>query len=102
MREQAFQSDIATAAQQEVSAIQRAYLTTQVAHDALVGLQRSVEAAQANYAQAEARWKAGLGTALELADAEYLRTDAEIQLAGGQFELSRARAVLGKLLAEDS
>jgi outer membrane protein len=61
-----------------------------------------VEAARANYAQAEARFKAGLGTALELADAEYLRTDAEIQLAGGQFELSRARAVLGKLLAEES
>jgi outer membrane protein TolC len=101
-RERVLQSDQAAIAQQEVAAIQRAYLATQVAHDALVGLQRSVEAAQANYAQAEARWKAGLGTALELADAEYLRTDAEIQLAGGQFELSRARAVLGKLLAEDS
>jgi len=101
-REQALQSDVAAVAQQELAAIQRAYLATQVAGDALVGLQRSVEAAQANYAQAEARWRAGLGTALELADAEYLRTDAEIQLAGGQFELARARAVLGKLLAEDA
>ena len=52
--------------------------------------------------EAEARFKAGLGTALELADAEYLRTEAEIQLAGGQFELSRTRAVLGKLMAEES
>jgi hypothetical protein len=43
-----------------------------------------------------------MGTALELADAEYFRTDAEIQLAGGQFALSRARAVLARLLAENT
>ena len=54
---------------------------------------------------AEEAWQASqtrLSKVLELADAEYLRTDAEIQLAGGQFALSRARAVLGRLLAESS
>ena len=91
-----------TVVQQEVSEIQRAYVGAQVAKASLASLVRAVEAAVANYAQAEARFKAGMGTALELADAEYLRTDAEIQLAGGKFELSRARAVLGKLLAEES
>ncbi len=101
-REQTLQSDFAAIVQQEVSEIQRAYVGAEVAKAALASLGRSVEAARANYAQAEARFKAGLGTALELADAEYLRTDAEIQLADGQFELSRARAVLGKLLAEES
>lgn len=100
-REQVFQDNLAAVTQEQVSEIQRAYLDTEVARASLAGLERSVEAAQANYAQAEARWKAGLGTALELADAEYLRTDAEIQLAGGQFALSRARAVLGRLLAEN-
>jgi len=59
-----------------------------------------VDAAHANYAQAEARFKAGLGTSLELADAEAVRTDAEIQLAIGRFEALRARAVLGRLTAE--
>ena len=101
-REHTLQSELEAVVQQEVSEIQRAYVAAEVARAALASLARSVEAARANYAQAEARFKAGLGTALELADAEYLRTDAEIQLAGGQFELSRARAVLGKLLAEES
>jgi outer membrane protein TolC len=101
-QEAALASDLAAISQQELAAIQQAYVTAEVARASLNSLQRAVEAAQANYAQAEARFKAGLGTALELADAEYLRTDAEIQLAGGQFELSRARAVLGKLMAEES
>jgi outer membrane protein TolC len=59
-----------------------------------------VEAARANYAQADARYKSGLGTSVELADAEALRTDAEIQLALGQFELARARASFGRAIAE--
>jgi outer membrane protein len=101
-REQALRSDLEAIVQQEVAAIQRAYVEAAVARASLASLARSVDAARENYAQAEARFKAGLGTALELADAEYLRTDAEIQLASGQFELSRARAVLGKLLAEES
>jgi len=101
-RERALVSDLEAVVQQEVAAIQRAYVGAAVARASLSSLARSVDAAKENYAQAEARFKAGLGTALELADAEYLRTDAEIQLAGGQFELSRARAVLGKLLAEGS
>jgi outer membrane protein len=101
-REQVLQDGLAAVTQQQVAEIQRSYLDTEVARASLTGLERLVEAAQANYAQAEARWKAGMGTALELADAEYLRTDAEIQLAGGQFALSRARAVLARLLAENA
>jgi len=101
-RERALQSELDSVLQQEVAAVENSYVDAQVARAALDALQRSVEAARANYAQAEARFKAGLGTALELADAEYLRTDAEIQLAGGRFALARARAVLAKLLAEES
>ena len=101
-RERALQSELDSVLEQEVSAVESAYVDAQVARAALDALARSVEAARANYAQAEARFKAGLGTALELADAEYLRTDAEIQLAGGRFALARARAVLAKLLAEES
>jgi outer membrane protein TolC len=101
-RERALQSELDAVLQQEVAAVESAYVEAQVARAALDALQRSVDAARANYGQAEARFKAGLGTALELADAEYLRTDAEIQLAGGRFALARARAVLAKLLAEES
>ena len=69
-------------------------MALQVNQAALVSLGRAVDAAHANYAQAEARFKAGLGTSLELADAEAVRTDAEIQLAVGEFEARRARAAL--------
>jgi outer membrane protein len=75
-------------------------VSIQVSQAALSSLGRAVDAARANYAQAEARFKAGLGTSLELADGEALRTDAEIQLAVGEFEARRARAALSRLIAE--
>jgi outer membrane protein len=84
----------------EAAGVQQAYLTLQVSRATLVSLDRARSAALANYAQAEARFKAGLGTSLELADAENVRTDAEIQLAVGQFQVRRARAVLARLIAE--
>jgi len=93
---------VTTLAQQETSAVQQAYVAVHVAQAALVGLERAVDAARANYAQAEARFKAGLGTSLELADAEAVRTDVEIQLAVGRYDALRARAVLARLMAENA
>lgn len=93
-------ADVAVISQQESAVIEQAYVSLEVNQAAVVSLQQAVEAAQANYAQAEARFKAGLGTSLELADAEALRTDAEIQLAVGRFEIHRGRAILGRLIAE--
>jgi outer membrane protein TolC len=93
-------TDAAVLGRQETAAVQQAYVGLEIAGAALAGLERAVEAAHANYAQAEARFKAGLGTSLELADAEAVRTDAEIQLAVGRFDAQRARAVLARLLAE--
>jgi outer membrane protein TolC len=98
--EQVRRDEIAAVKHVEIAAIRIAYNAVVVARTALPGLQRSVEAAQANYAQAEARFKSGLGTSVELADAEALRTDAEIQLALGQFDLARARAAFGRAIAE--
>jgi outer membrane protein TolC len=71
---------------------------TAVAQDALA---RAAEAAKANHEQAEARFKSGLGTITELADAETLRIDAEIQLAMGRFEVAVARAVLARVMSEE-
>jgi outer membrane protein TolC len=85
----------------QIATIRLAYAAVVVARTALPGLQRSVEAALANYAQADARFQAGMGTSVELADAEGVRTDAEIQLALGQFALARARAELGRTIAEE-
>jgi len=85
---------------EEGAAIRRAYVAVLVARDALPGLKRAVDAALANYAQADARFRAGMGTSVELADAEALRADAEIQVALGVFAVARARAAFGRLIAE--
>jgi outer membrane protein len=84
-----------------VANVQKTYVVLSVARTALPSLQRALDAARANYAQADARFKAGLGTGVELADAETLRTDAEIQFALGRFEVARARAALGRAIAEE-
>ncbi|HET9627180.1 MAG TPA: TolC family protein [Kofleriaceae bacterium] len=78
----------------------RAYADFQVADAALPALRRSLDAARANQAQADARFANGLATAIELADAEALLADAEIQLAIGQFQRARARAVLARVIAQ--
>jgi outer membrane protein TolC len=87
--------------EQQVAEVRQAYVQVQVARSALVALNDALVASHANYDQADARFRAGMGTAVELADAEAIRTDAEIQLALGQFELARARAVFGRAIAED-
>lgn len=78
----------------------QAYVDFQVADRALPALERSLDAARANQAQADARFQNGLATAVELADAEALLADAEIQLAIGQFQRARARARLARVIAE--
>jgi outer membrane protein len=92
--------DVAVAKHRQVVAIRLAYGGVSVARATLPGLERAVGAARANYAQADARFNAGMGTTVELADAEAIRTEAEIQLALGEFELARTRAVFGRAIAE--
>jgi outer membrane protein len=85
---------------EEVVAIREAYVAVVVARDALPALEQSLDSARANWAQADARFRGGLGTAVELADAEALLADAEINLALGIFEVARTRAGFGKTIAE--
>ncbi|MEO6574488.1 MAG: TolC family protein, partial [Polyangiaceae bacterium] len=98
--EQVRREEIAVVRFQQVSTIHQAYGAVVIARTVLPGLQHAVEAAVANYAQADARFKAGLGTSVELADAEALRTEAEIRFALGLFEIARARAAFGRTIAE--
>jgi outer membrane protein TolC len=99
-REDVARDEIDAARLRAVMDVRRTYVQVDVARAALPSLQRAVDAARANYAQAEARFRAGLGTSVELADAEALRTDSEIQLAVGVFDLARARAAFGRAIAE--
>ncbi|HXX68397.1 MAG TPA: TolC family protein [Polyangiaceae bacterium] len=83
-----------------VARARETYEQVQVARSAVVALQNSVVAARANWEQADARFRAGIGNAVELADAEAVRTQAEIQLALGEFDLERSRAAFGRAIAE--
>jgi outer membrane protein len=98
--EQVRRDDVDVLREQDVAAVRQAYVEVQVASTALGALRTAVTAARANYEQADARFGAGMGNAVELADAEALRTDAEIQLALGVFDHARARAAFGRAIAE--
>jgi outer membrane protein len=98
--EEALDQEVASARLTQRTTVQKALIAAQVALEALPTLERSVAAGTANYAQAEARFRAGLGSAVELADAENLRTEAEIELALGRFEVARSRAALSRATAE--
>jgi outer membrane protein TolC len=102
VEEQVAREDATAERQKLVAAIEEAYLDVQAARDALPVLHRAMDAAVANYDQANARFNVGLGNAVELADAEELRTRAEIELAIGTFEIARARAALARVIAEDA
>lgn len=80
--------------------VREAWVAVEVARQAIPAFERARAAAEANYAQADARFKAGMGTSIELADAENVRTTAEVELALGTFKLARARASLGRAMAE--
>ena len=99
-REWAYEAEIAAAQQRAVAAAQQAYRRTRVAESALDALAQAAEAARANYEQADARFKAGLGTSTELADAEAIRFEAEVQQAVGGFELATARANLTRVMGD--
>lgn len=99
-REDAARADLDLARMSVGLATQRAYLDLDAALKTLPGLQVAVDAARANQAQADARFKAGLGTIVELADAEALLTNSQLELAVGQFTVARARAALGRVIGE--
>jgi outer membrane protein len=98
--EQVRRDEIDAARLQVQAEATQAFEQFQVARSAVLVLQNGVVAARANWEQADARFRAGIGNAVELADAEALRTNAEIQLALGRFDVARARASFGRAIAE--
>jgi outer membrane protein TolC len=98
--EAAAEADLEAVKLKTSSAISQARAEREVAVQALPALQGAVDAARANRDQAQARFKVGLGTAVELADADALLVDSEIQVALGRFESDRAQARLARALAE--
>jgi outer membrane protein len=99
-RESAFHAQIAAVRQRTIADAQRAYRRARVADTALVALVQAADAARANYGQADARFRSGMGTSTELADAEAIRLDAEVQLAIGGFDAATARANLARVMGD--
>ena len=93
-------AEISQVSEQLNAALAGTYVELDVAQKALPALQRAQDAAVANQTQADARFKAGLGSAVELADSEALLVDAQIQFAIGNFQLARARARVQRALAQ--
>jgi outer membrane protein TolC len=100
-REQVRREELGVVRFARSTAVQQSYLAVGVARSALPGLERAVEAARANYEQVDARFQAGLADAVALADAEAVRTQAEIDLIIGRFDLARARVAFGRSIAEE-
>ncbi|MDB4964987.1 MAG: outer rane efflux protein [Myxococcales bacterium] len=99
-RERVAAADLDVARSSVTLATTRGALELDAALQALPALQSAVEAARANQTQAEARFKAGLGNIVELADAEGLLTSSQLQLAVGQFAAARARASLARVIGQ--
>ena len=98
--EEALRQEVSLTRRRLLADIQGAYITFRTAQSSLPALVVATDTALKNYEQASARFRAGLSTSIELADAEALRTDAEIQLAIGHVEVARARAAVGRSIAQ--
>ncbi len=99
-REEAARADLDLARMAIALGVTRAYLDLDAALKARPGLGIAVDAARANWQQADARFRAGLGTIVELTDAETLLINAELELAIGRFTVARSRAELGRVMGE--
>ena len=99
-REQALSFEAEAVLKSQRGIIRAAYVEAAVSQQTLAALQRGAAAALANYDQAENRFRVGLGTSTELADAQALRTEADIQLAIGRFQMATTRAALERAVSE--
>jgi outer membrane protein len=99
-REQALATEADAWLRAQRGVIVGAYHDALAARSALDALRRGADAARANYEQADNRFRVGIGTSTELADAQALRTEADIQLAIGLFQVAQTRAVLARAVAE--
>ncbi len=100
-REHSLADEVEVARQRAFSRTRQAYEGMAIADASLVALERAAQAARANHEQAEGRFRAGLGTATELADAETLRLNAEIDQVIGRFQAAIARAELERAIASE-
>ncbi len=100
-REEQKRAELVVTERFEIAALRRAYLEVDTARSALGALERAISSARESYAQAEAGFAAGMTSNVDVAGASLLVIDAESSQAVAAFQLARARAQLGRLLAEE-
>ena len=100
-REDLKRTELVVTERLEMAALRRAYLEVETARGALASLDRAITSARESYAQAEAGFAAGMTSNVDVASASLLVIDAESNQAVAAFQLARARAQLGRLLAEE-
>lgn len=101
-RESVALAELGSVKSELIARVHQAHAAAALAETSLAALEHAQEAAQANYLQAEARFHGGIATTVELADAEALRTQTEIELAIGHFDVFRARVLLTELTGASS
>jgi outer membrane protein TolC len=99
-RADAARDDVLAVEQRLTHLVDQLWTRLNQARQAETALTAAVQAARANLDQAQARFEAGLGTSVELADAQNLHTDAQVQLALGRSSARVARAALERLTQE--
>lgn len=82
------------------AALGAAYQEASMAAQAVAITERAAQAARENYEHAQQRFQVGLGTVIELADAQAVRTAAEIQFAIAKYQAAQKRALLARAAAE--
>ncbi len=99
-RETSLGAEASVALRNQRALLATAWREAETSARSLDALARAEAAARANLDQAEQRFRVGLGTSTELADAQALRTEAEVQLAVARFQARRARASLDRIVQE--
>lgn len=99
-RETSLGAEASFALRNQRAVLASAWRDAETSARSLDALARAEAAARANLDQAEQRFRVGLGTSTELADAQALRTEAEVQLAVARFQARRARASLDRIVQE--
>jgi outer membrane protein len=84
----------AEARQQLLANVRQTYLAATTAREVLTRVERQRDASVAASEQAEARFRTGLGSTLELLEAESFRAEAETELVLAQFDLARTSSAL--------
>jgi outer membrane protein TolC len=81
--------------------VRDAYLTLKGAQETIGSARKAVDSAEENYKVSEVRYQSGVGTNLEVLDAQVARTQSKINHLQTLFDLEIAKAKINKVVAKE-